>query len=283
MDYIEVRFKFVPFEPFFSDLLSQQLSEIAFDSFKVEGENLFAYIPREKFSEDDVKAVISDFFVPDVNITYNTETIGDCNWNTAWETHQYAPIIIGDMCVIHASHHSDLPRTKHEIIIDPNMAFGTGAHETTNMLVEILLGMDLHDKRTLDMGCGTGILSISMSKSGAKSVHAIDVDLKSVSNTRKNIGLNGCSNIEVCHGDAQIIPSIGLFDLIVANIHRNIIIDDMEIYVNSLSQNGSIIVSGFYSEDAPKVLERASSLGLELNEHRTRNGWCVLVFRRCQN
>jgi ribosomal protein L11 methyltransferase len=192
----------------------------------------------------------------------------------------YEPIIINDLCAIHAPHHENIPSVRYDIIINPRMAFGSGTHETTSMLTEILLNKDLKGKKTLDMGCGTGILAIAMSLSGAENVYAIDIDEKSVANTTENISLNNINNIETILGDASAISKIGKpLNLIVANIHKNIIINDMHLYANALTPKGELIVSGFYTEDANDILTSAKEYGLSLKQTYSKNNWCVLLLQ----
>lgn len=281
MNYTEVKFTFQPFDSIYHDLLSASLAEIGFDTFHTEGEMLLAYIPNGSISNKEIENVISEFFIPDIKITFETTEIEDRNWNEEWEKTHYEPIIIGDLCAIHAPHHKNIPLVQHDIIINPRMAFGSGTHETTSMLTEILLNKDdLKDKNTLDMGCGTGILAIAMSLSGAKNVYAIDIDEKSVDNTIENISLNGITNIETMQGDAYSISKIGKqFNLIAANIHKNIIINDMCHYTNALAPKGELLVSGFYTEDANDILSIAEEYGLSLKRTYSKNNWCVLQLQ----
>lgn len=279
MNHTEVKFTFSPFDSIYPDLLSVSLAEIGFDTFRTEEESLFAYI-RRGIQKTEIECVVNSFFIPDINISFETKEIEEQNWNEEWEKTQYEPIIISDLCAIHASHHTGIPQVKHDITINPRMAFGSGAHETTSLLTEILLSINLNGKTALDMGCGTGILAIAMALNGAKKVYAIDIDEKSVANSRENIELNHLTNIEALQGDATTISSTNtLFDIIVANIHKNIIINDMHHYVDALSPEGTLMVSGFYSDDANDIQSKAEKHGLNVIKSYTKNGWCVLLLK----
>lgn len=280
MNYTEVKFSFQPFDSIYPELLSASLAEIGFDTFHNEGETLLAYTPSGTISNEEIEDVINAFFIPDIKITFETSEIEEHNWNEEWEKMHYEPIIINDLCAIHAPHHENIPSVRYDIIINPRMAFGSGTHETTSMLTEILLNKDLKGKKTLDMGCGTGILAISMSLSGAENVYAIDIDEKSVANTTENISLNNIKNIETILGDASAISRIGNpLNLIVANIHKNIIINDMHLYANALTPKGELLVSGFYTEDANDILASAKEYGLSLKQTYSKNNWCVLLLQ----
>jgi len=281
MNYAEVKFSFIPFDLTYSDLLSASLGEIGFNSFIIENEYLYAYILYTEYSEDQINKIISSFPIPNVKISFDVKVIEEHNWNEEWEKNEYEPIIIKDKCVIHASYHNNLPIAEYDIIINPHMAFGSGTHETTSMLVELLLKEDLHKMQVADMGCGTCILGIAMSLRGAEHVTAIDIDKQSVENAKENILLNNLSNIEVIHGDASVLKKQkNTFNLIVANIHKNIIINDMSIYTEALKSKGKLLVSGFYTEDIPEIAIKSSYLGLIHTNSYYRNNWVVLEFIR---
>lgn len=280
MLYTEIVFSFTPYESIYPELLSASLAEVGFDSFTTSDETLYAYCPHDLYSEQNIKSCISSFLIPGISIDFKTNIIEDCNWNEFWEKNEYEPIVIGDLCVIRASYHSVHFDTRYEIIIDPRMSFGSGAHETTSMLTEFILNSDLHGKNALDMGCGTGILGIAMAISGAEKVYAIDLDKNSVINAKENTQLNGIDNIEIIHGDASSIENTGVkFNLIVANIHKNIIINDLHLYVKALMPGGTILLSGFYVDDISDICKSAYEEGLQLENKYSKNNWAVVSFR----
>jgi ribosomal protein L11 methyltransferase len=280
MSYTEVKFTFEPFNSIYPELLADSLAEIGFDSFITEDETLMAYIPTKCLSIKGIKKCISSFFMPEVTIAFTTKSIEEHNWNEEWEKNEYEPIIIPGLCAIHATHHTDIPAIPYDIIINPQMAFGSGAHETTSMLTELLLNLDLNGLTALDMGCGTGILSIAMAKRGAQKVVAIDIDEKSVNNTIENCHINGTTNIEVIHGDASSIPMISPgYGIIVANIHKNIILNDLPAYASALAPQGTLVVSGFFIEDSLDIQEKAKLFNLTLTDSHSKNNWTVLKFQ----
>jgi ribosomal protein L11 methyltransferase len=208
-----------------------------------------------------------------------SELIPDQNWNEAWEKNYFKPVVIGGECMIRAPFHTEFPNAKYEIIIEPNMAFGTGNHETTATIVESILQNDLTGKTILDMGCGTGILSILASMKGAKHITAIDIDKWSYEGTKENAKLNNIKNIDIFLGDAQLLNH-QKFDLIFANIHKNVLLNDMEAYYKVLNQGGNLIMSGFYLEDIPDIKAKAESIGLTDNGFVEKNTWVAHSFKK---
>ncbi len=261
MEYKALNFSITPRSEEASDVLSAMLAEIGFDSFETTEEGLRAYVPATLFHEKDVQTTIADFFIPGLSIIYNVETIESKDWNEEWEQHGFDPV---------------LERT-FGIRLNPQGAFGSGSHETTYQLVECLCGMDFEDQRVLDMGCGTGVLGIAMAKQGAKHVVAIDIDDLSVTNTRENFKLNQCEHFTAIQGDASAIE--GMFDTIVVNIHKNIILHDLSTYVEHLRRGGMLITSGFFTTDSKEVEEKAEVLGLQVEKQSSKNDWAVILFR----
>jgi ribosomal protein L11 methyltransferase len=186
---------------------------------------------------------------------------------------------VDDKCVIHSTFHTDYPETEYEIIIDPKMAFGTGNHATTSQMVSVMLEMDFAGKAVLDMGCGTGVLAILASMKGAEPILAIDIDQWSYDNTLENMHINSIDNIEVKCGDASLLTQ-GVFNIILANINRNILLNDMPAYVARLADGGELLMSGFYSEDLVLIKEKADELGLDYNFHRILENWTVVRFTK---
>lgn len=274
MKYSVIHLFFSDPEDFISDVLAAQLGEIDFESFTATSEGLDAFIQDAVFDEDSLQQVIADFPF-DAEIKYTIESVETKNWNEEWEKHFFEPIIIDDKCVIHSSFHKDFPKLEFDIVIDPKMAFGTGHHETTSLMVSEILKTDFSEKTVLDMGCGTSVLAILASMRGAKNLKAIDIDDWCVENSLENLEHNNIGNIEVLHGDASLLPG-KKFDVILANINRNILLNDLHIYASCLPENGIIFMSGFYTEDIPIIENEAVKHGLILQSAREKNNWAMI-------
>lgn len=278
MKYFEVTFTNRPCNETVNDVVSALAGEIGFESF-VEWENgVQAYIQQSLFDEEALKEMVVNFPLPDVQITYTIAEAEDKDWNEEWEKNFFQPIVIGDRCCIHSTFHKDTPKTEYEILINPQMAFGTGHHETTSSIICELLDADLQGKSVLDMGCGTSILAILASMRGADPVTAIDIDDWCVNNSRDNIELNGISNITVELGDANLLKGRKPFDVIIANINRNILLADMAQYAACMHSGSELFMSGFYVQDIPAIQEKAESLGMEFIHHREKNNWAAVKF-----
>lgn len=274
MNFIQVNFSFEPFEEFMADILAAELAEIGFDSF-VPGENgMQAFIPENKFDESSLKQLIADYPI-EVAVSYEIITVASKNWNEEWEKHYFEPIVIGDECVIHSSFHKNVPEAKYDIIIDPKMAFGTGHHETTSLVIGEILKMDLTNKKVLDMGCGTAVLAILAAMRGATELLAIDIDNWCTENSLENIALNNVSGIEVKLGGAELLEGLH-FDIILANINRNILLADIEKYAACLSSGGKLFMSGFYKADIPVIEAEVNRNELELIDFNEKNNWVVV-------
>lgn len=274
MNFIQVNFSFEPFEEFMADILAAELAEIGFDSF-VPGENgMQAFIPENKFDESSLKQLIADYPI-EVAVSYEIITVASKNWNEEWEKHYFEPIVIGDECVIHSSFHKNVPEARYDIIIDPKMAFGTGHHETTSLVIGEILKMDLTNKKVLDMGCGTAVLAILAAMRGATELLAIDIDNWCTENSLENIALNNVSGIEVKLGGAELLEGLH-FDIILANINRNILLADIEKYAACLSSGGKLFMSGFYKADIPVIEAEVNRNGLELIDFNEKNNWVVV-------
>ena len=274
MNFIQVNFSFEPFEEFMADILAAELAEIGFDSF-VPGENgMQAFIPENKFDESSLKQLIADYPI-EVAVSYEIITVASKNWNEEWEKHYFEPIVIGDECVIHSSFHKNVPEAKYDIIIDPKMSFGTGHHETTSLVIGEILKMNLTGKKVLDMGCGTAVLAILAAMRGASELLAIDIDSWCTENSLENIALNKVSGIEVKLGGAELLDGLH-FDIILANINRNILLADMEKYAACLTTGGELYMSGFYKADIPVIEAKLNRNGLELIDFKEKNNWVVV-------
>ena len=278
MKYFEVTFTTAPCNEIVNDVISALAGEIGFESF-VEWENgVQAYIQQPLFDEDALKEMVANFPLPDTSITYTIKEAEDKDWNEEWEKNFFQHILIGDRCCIHSTFHKDTPDTEYEILINPQMAFATGQHETTSSIICELLDADLQGKSVLDMGCGTSILAILASMRGANPVTAIDIDDWCVNNSRDNIALNGINNITVELGDANLLKGRTPFDVIIANINRNILLADMAQYAAFMHSGSELYMSGFYVEDIPVIREKAESLGMNFVHHREKNNWAAVNF-----
>lgn len=274
MNFIQVDFSFEAFEEFMADILAAELAEIGFDSFVPCENGLQAFIPETKFNENSLKDAINNYPL-EVAISYEIVTVASKNWNEEWEKHYFEPIVIGEECVIHSSFHKDIPVAKYDIIIDPKMSFGTGHHETTSLVIGEILKMNLTNKKVLDMGCGTAVLAILAAMRGASELLAIDIDSWCTENSLENIALNKVSGIEVKLGGAELLDGLH-FDIILANINRNILLADMEKYAACLTTGGELYMSGFYKADIPVIEAELNRNGLELIDFKEKNNWVVV-------
>lgn len=276
MKYFEVTFSVNPCNETATDILSALTAEIGFESFvECEG-GMQAYVQQSLFDEEALKGIISDFPIQDTEITYTITEPEDKNWNEEWEKNFFQPIVIDNRCVIHSTFHKDYPKAEYDIVINPQMAFGTGHHETTSSILGELLDADLKGKSVLDMGCGTSILAILASMRGADPVTAIDIDDWCVNNSRDNIALNNIDNITVELGDASLLEGRKPFDVIIANINRNILLNDMVAYTACMHKGSEIYMSGFYVQDIEAIRSKGESLGLKFVHYREKNNWAAV-------
>lgn len=275
MTYAEVRFRVKPKEEGFQILIAQ-LSELPFDSFVEEANHLKAYIKIVDLSEAQIKSC-QIFSNSDFEVDYSIHDIEDVNWNQEWEDN-FKSVKIAENCVIRAPFHEPL-HAEHELVIEPKMSFGTGHHETTHLVLNAILEEDLKGKTVLDMGCGTGVLSILAEKRGAKSILAIDIDEWCFINTLENRERNDCHKIEVKQGSSEQIE--GQFDVLLANINRNILMENLHLYVKHLNSGASIFLSGFYEKDLKFIDEKCKAIGLEYVKHQLKNDWVCAKY--CKN
>ena len=263
------------------DLLPDLMGEIGFESFEDTPDGLKGYIPADLMDTNSLKQVLETFPVEGVNITYTLSDTEDKNWNEAWENTGFAPINIDNKVMIYDARTGRKPAGDSliNIGIEAKQAFGTGTHETTRMMIGAMLQLSLKGKRVLDCGCGTGILGIAALKLGAEAVVGFDIDEWSVENTQHNAAINEVDNIEVFHGDAHVLSHVsGVFDVVLANINRNILLNDMPTYLEIMNAGSVLIISGFYEEDVKLLDEKANSLGLVKTSRKTDNHWCCLTF-----
>ena len=259
-----------------SEILVAELGELPFESFVESEFGLTAYIQKELWNA----TILDDLFVlqsPEFNISFTIEEIEQVNWNEEWEKN-FEPIEVDGMCHVRAPFH---PKTaaKYDIVIEPKMSFGTGHHETTHMMIQHLLRLDVQGKKTLDMGCGTAILAILAEMKGAQLIDAIDIDNWCYLNSIENATRNNCQHITVYEGDASLLVD-QRYELIIANINRNILLADMQAYANCLVSGGTLLLSGFYLEDIPFLEASCTENGMQFVSQLQRNNWVSLEFEK---
>lgn len=300
MKYFEVKFTMNPFSEVAADLLTASLAEIGFESFSQTEDCLLAYIQQSEWDEAMTQQAVQDFCLPDVVIDYVCTEAPDEDWNQVWEEEGFQPIYIPlgegqeEAVVIHDVKHKDVPQARYDILITPRMAFGTGSHQTTRLVLRKLANMDLEGKRVIDAGTGTGILAIMGIKRRAAHVFAYDIDEWSVENTRDNLLLNHIFNVgvkevkgvkgvkdicvEVVCGDSSVLEGQPQADLLIANINRNILLADLPRFGKAVRKGGNMILSGFYLSDVPILTEAAAQQGFSLLETESEGEWAMLLF-----
>ena len=270
--YIAYDFNVSPKEPA-TEMLIAQLGYVGFESFVEQDYGVTAYIQKQEWNSkilEDVFMLNSNEF----NITFEYNEIAQTNWNEEWEKN-FNPIQVDDLVSIRAPFHTN-PSLQFDIVIEPKMSFGTGHHETTHMMVQHLLELDLDTKKVLDMGCGTGILAIFAEMKGAKPIDAIDIDSWCYENSLENIQRNNCNHITVYEGDASVLKE--KYDVIIANINRNILLSDMKTYTDCLNENGVLLLSGFYKEDIVIIEDEVTKHGVTFETMIQRNNWVALKY-----
>lgn len=271
--YIGYSFQVEPLQPA-SEILIAELGYAGFESFVETETGIIAYIQKKDWKEsilDDIQILKSDEF----SINYTSEQIEQTNWNKEWEKN-FNPIVVNDLCTVRAPFH-EKPNTKYDIVIEPKMSFGTGHHETTHMMIQHILNNDFSNKSVLDMGCGTGVLAILSEMKGAKPVDAIDIDNWCYLNSLENVERNNCQNILVYEGDSNLVKD-RKFDIILANINRNILLKDIKSYASCLNEKGVLFLSGFYKNDILILEEECKKYMLKLDEKLEMNNWVSLKF-----
>lgn len=278
-DYIKATFTIEPVDEVQCDVLAALLCDAGFESFEQTGTGVVAYAPAGDFSETAVNMALEQFCF-DSRIVWEHEFVEGRDWNEEWEKNYFTPMVIADRCVIHSTFHKDYPKMEYDIVIDPKMAFGTGHHETTCLMVEQILREDMRGATVLDMGTGTGILAMLASKCGAKEAVGIEIDEFAFQNTLENVKLNAVEGVTMLLGDASLLKPEMQFDYVIANINRNIITADIGRYAMVLREGGKMLLSGFYEDDIPVVLEAASPLGLHEVCHNVKNRWTMLLLTK---
>jgi len=273
--YIAYDFNVSPKDPA-TEMLIAQLGHIGFESF-VENENgVVAYIQKKEWNSNKVE----DLYLlncNEFNITFKHSEIEQTNWNKEWEKN-FNPIQVNGQVSIRAPFHEN-PSLNFDIVIEPKMSFGTGHHETTHMMVQHLLALDLKNKKVLDMGCGTGILAIFAEMKGAQPTDAIDIDSWCFENSLENVQRNGCKHITVLEGDSSLLKGRE-YDVVIANINRNILLSDMKTYTDCLSENGVLLLSGFYKDDISVIETEVIKYGLVLDKMIQKNNWVALKYMK---
>jgi len=308
MRYFEVKCTLSPFSDVAADVLSAELAEIGFESFSQTEDYLLAYIQQSEWDEAKMQQVVRDFCLPEVSISYTCAETPDEDWNQVWEEEGFQPVVVGEDVVVHDVKHADVPPAKYDILITPRMAFGTGSHQTTRLILRTLAHLDLEGKHVIDAGTGTGILSIMAVKRGAASVFAYDIDEWSVENTKDNLLLNktpsispvmGRNNVQkpkevstlslpsrgglegsvvVACGDSSVLEGQPQADLLIANINRNILLQDLPRFAKAVKPKGQMILSGFYCKDVPVLTEAAVQQGFSLLKQECEEEWAMLLF-----
>jgi ribosomal protein L11 methyltransferase len=273
LDYILLSCKIIPADPGI-DIITAQLADIDFESFEETEQGLNAYIQSRYFDEDKVKEVFST--LEGISVEYEQELIPAQNWNAVWESN-FEPVIIDGKCSVRAPFHSKPDGVEYDMVIEPKMSFGTAHHETTSLMISYLLKTDVEGKDVLDMGSGTAVLAILAGMKGAKSLTAIDIDPWPVENAKENARNNNVLQIEVIMGGAEQLDK-KMFDVILANINRNVLLADMGSYSKVLNKNGTLFLSGFYKEDLEQITNTAFENGLEFVSFETKNNWTAAQY-----
>lgn len=274
-DYLSVRVDLSPCSTDATDLAAAFLADAGFESFEPDESGLTAYIRASEDGEKLAEEALQDFPF-EAEIAISSEFIKGEDWNSEWEKNYFKPILIDDLCVVHSTFHKDVPSAKYDIVIDPKMAFGTGHHDTTSQMMRHILSLPLEGKSVIDMGTGTGILSFLAKMRGAENVTGIEIDKPAYENAVDNASLNNC-DVRFIHGDASALSEISASDFLFANINRNIILADIDRYASALNPGGTMLLSGFYEEDIPLIMEAANKYGLK-EESRlvSEAGWTAL-------
>lgn len=278
MQYTKAVFTFENIEEYQQDLLISDLADLGFDTFEDNDQGFTAFVVKDHFNEQALKDLLGQY-AKDFTSAYTLEDVADENWNAEWEKN-FSPLIIDDVCYVRATFHDPQPSYPYEIVIDPKMSFGTGHHQTTTMMMQYILAADLKDKSVLDMGCGTAILAILAAKLGAKSLVAIDYDDVCYESTIENAALNEVNNLKAICGSKEVIPDEN-YEVIFANINRNILLDQIGRYAEVLQPGGKIFFSGFYLDpDLSMITAECAKYGIKYIGHKQNGDWVAAEFEK---
>lgn len=278
-DYNSVRINCTPCNEDITDLAAAFLADAGFESFEPDSEGLTAYIKASPETEKTAAEALANFPI-DVKFDIKCTFIEGEDWNAEWEKNYFKPIVIGNQCVVHSTFHKDVPNARYDIVIDPKMAFGTGHHDTTSQMMRFILDLNLENKSVIDVGTGTGILSILAKMRGASTVTGIEIDKFAYLNAIDHTKLNN-TEITVIHGDADCLSSLESADFVFANINRNIILQDINKYADALNNKGEMLLSGFYENDVNMIEQEAEKYGLsEIQRLVSPAGWTALRLRK---
>lgn len=278
-DYYALRLDVEPCSADATDLLAYLLGEAGYESFVPDDKGLTAYVPAALYSDEAVRTALEEFCF-DATVTASAELVEGRDWNAEWERNYFRPIVVGERCVVHSSFHTDVPKAEYDIVIDPKMAFGTGHHATTSLILTRLLDMDLQGRSFIDVGTGTGILAILAAMRGAVPVAGIEIDRFAWENACDNVRLNSHPEIAVLCGDASLLQSLAPADVVVANINRNVILGDIRAYAAAMHPGATLLLSGFYEADCAMVEEAAVAAGLTATSRTVRDNWACVELHR---
>lgn len=264
--------------PDFAEILMAEIAEAGFDTFMETEKGFEAYVELEKFDKEQLQ-YIKDRYSEQTPLIFYQDRIEKQNWNEEWEK-SYQPIIVDDKCLIRAEFHKIDKVYPYVITITPKMSFGTGHHQTTHLMVKAQIDIDHQNKRVMDAGCGTAILSIMASKRGAKEVVAFDIDEWSVVNGQENIEVNNCNNISLQQGKLSEVNITGMFDIVLANINKNVLLDEIKLYQEYLVPGGLLLLSGFYTHDIADLLKEGSTYNLKEVSRDERESWASLLLKK---
>lgn len=276
-NYYKVRFDLNPCTETETDVLAALLCDAGFESFEPDCKGVSAYIRQELYEPSVVNDAIAAYpFSSSIKVT--EELIEGQDWNSEWEKHYFKPIVFEDRCVVHSSFHTDYPKAEYDIVIDPKMAFGTGHHETTSLMIRRILSADMRGKNVLDMGTGTGILAILSAMRGAGNVVGVEIDPPAYENAKENVAVNGEERIDIRLGGVDAVKEVEYFDYVLANINRNIILADIGSYAKALKGGGTMLLSGFYIHDVDMIVEAAGKYGLQKLSVLSQKDWANLML-----
>lgn len=277
-DYIDLRVDLNPCTSDMTDLMASFLADAGYESFVADEKGLDAFIKSDSFDAAAMEGIAADFPF-DTAVTFSSSLVEGKDWNEEWEKNYFKPIVVGGRCVVHSSFHTDIPETEFDIVVDPRMAFGTGHHATTSQMLGFILDTDMNGKTVIDMGTGTGILAILCKMKGASKATGIDIETDATDNARQNAVLNKVT-ADFITGNADSLSGLENADIFLANINRNVILNDISAYSSRINRGGKLFLSGFYTADIPMIEEAASKCGLKIVKTTEENGWAAVELTK---